>query len=170
MTLGRELAKARVKKELTQQELSEELLVSRESVAKYEKDKRTVPNDIKKRSMETLDDPWLAMQIAREDANGAWVPVLDGEAVDLHRTTVQHKTIEEAKEAIEAIQKISSLKKPGFLKDEEIQEIEKSLLEAIDAIIALNHYVAVYCDEYNFSWSTMWKKQYMKLKSNGYVR
>jgi transcriptional regulator with XRE-family HTH domain len=170
MKLGYTLARARNWKGYTQEQLSMELPMSREAISKAETGARKIPKDVRSKAAEVLDHPFLTMAIAFEDTGGAWVPELDGDKVDLHRSSVRSKTIEELEEAIEAIKGVCLVNHPEYIQEHERQQLKKALMEAIDAIIALSHFVGIICLEYSFSWLGLWKEQRLKLKSKGFVK
>lgn len=59
MSIGKEVAMARKRKGITQEQLSLEIPVSRESLAKYETEKRRLPEDLRKCITKGIDDPQL---------------------------------------------------------------------------------------------------------------
>jgi transcriptional regulator with XRE-family HTH domain len=168
MKVGKALKQLRGNK--TQQQLAFEFNVSRESVSAYETERAKLPSDISQKVMEKYDNPWFAMTLASEYTGGAWVQKLDGQYVDLHRSSVAMKTREELHEAIEALDSVCFVNHPRSLSNYKLQEMEEALIQAIDAIVALNHLVAVTCEEYGFSWSQLWDKHTKKLLANGYIQ
>lgn len=169
-SVGQALRESRTSFGMTQTELSEELLVSRSVIAMAETGKREFPSDVIPFAVSKLDCGFLAMEVAANYTGGAFVSKLDGDSVDLHRSSVKQKTIEELTEAIDSIQRGCIANKPESISSYQRQELEMSLLQAIDAIVALTHYVAVICREYSFSWTSLWRKHNQKLKTNGYVK
>jgi transcriptional regulator with XRE-family HTH domain len=153
----------------TQLQMSMDLFESREAISQQENGRYRVQPNVAQYFAKEHNDPWVAIESAAEYTG--WGPVkLDGDAVDLHRSSVRSKTYEELEEAIQAIEKVRLANKPKYIQEFEKQTLEKSILEAIDAIVALTHYVAVVCKDYGFSWIKMWSKHRMKLKSRGYVK
>lgn len=111
----------------------------------------------------------MALEAAAEYTG--WGPVkLDGEMVDLHRASVAMKTKEELTEALEAIESVCVVNHPRSIREFDKQRLEESVLQAIDAIVALTQYVAVICIEYGFSWFKKWQKHRAKLQSKGFIR
>lgn len=126
------------------------------------------PN-ISKYFAEKHNNPWVALEAAAEYTG--WGPVkLDGEMVDLHRASVAMKTKEELTEALEAIESVCVVNHPRSIREFDKQRLEESVLQAIDAIVALTQYVAVICIEYGFSWFKKWQKHRAKLQSKGFIR
>lgn len=144
---------------------------SRESISQQENGRYQVQPELSKYFVEKHNNPWVAMEAAAEYVG--WGPAkLDGEAVDLHRTTVTMKTKEELEEALSAM--IETSRKltvnPQSIQQTDIALIEKSVHECIDAITALNHYVAVICKEYGISWVKMWTQHKMKLVQRRFLK
>jgi hypothetical protein len=168
MAIGKAIKSMRGKE--SQLKLSFDLSVSRESVSAYETERAAVPPDISQKLMERYDDPFYAMIVANEYTNGSWVRPLDGMHVDLHRSSVVAKTQEEIQEILEYMRSISVVNHPGSMPEHEKQQLKETLIQAIDGITALSHYVSVICKDYGFSWNELWQTHTRKLIANGYVR
>jgi transcriptional regulator with XRE-family HTH domain len=154
----------------SQLQLSMELNVSRESVSAYETERAKLPVDVSQKLMEKYDHPFYAMAVASEYTAGAWVGKLNGDNIDLHRASVRSKTKEELNEALEAIMGVCLANPPKGMKEHQKREYEAALMQAMDAIVALTHYVAIACKEYGFSWLKLWRSHRAKLKAAGYVK
>lgn len=157
---------------ITQLEMTfDEYYGSRESISQQENGRYQVQPELSKYYVDKHNNPFVAMEAAAEYIG--WAPVkLDGEAADLHRMTVTMKTKEELEEALTAI-KLASEKltiNPRCMERIQLDEIEKSLLESIDAITALNHYVAVVCKEYEISWVKLWTQHKVKLIQRRFIK
>jgi transcriptional regulator with XRE-family HTH domain len=163
------LREARNETDMTQQQLSFEIFESREAISQQENGRYKVQPNISNYFTNEHDNPWVALEAAAEYTS--WGPIkLDGDYVDLHRASVTTKTKEELDEALKAIGSVCVANSPKSMKDFEKQELEESLIQAIDAIVALTHYVAVICKEYGFSWLKLWNRHRTKLYSKGYLR
>lgn len=157
---------------ITQLEMTfDEYFGSRESISQQENGRYQVQPELTKYYVEKQNNPWVAMEAAAEYTS--WGPQkLDGEAVDLHRTSVSLKTKEELEEALLAVCNASKklTVNPKATDQLDLKEIEQSLLESIDAITALNHYVAILCKEYNISWVKMWTQHKVKLIQRRFIK
>ncbi|MGP4061473.1 XRE family transcriptional regulator [Halobacillus sp. H74] len=165
---ARLMKESRIQSGKTQQQLSMDMFQSREYVAKQENGERKLTPSTVQHFTETYNDPWLALEAAFE-YTGWGVTRLDGPAVDLHRSSVREKALEELREAIEAMENVKLTKNPSFAQSFEIQDIERSAREHIDVIGASITYVATLCDQYGLSWNQLWEDHYRKLQSRGYV-
>ncbi|MBO0962378.1 XRE family transcriptional regulator [Neobacillus sp. MM2021_6] len=175
MPIGRAAVAAKMARKdagITQLEMTfDEYYGSRESVSQQENGRYQVQPELSNYYAEKHNNPWVAMEAAAEYTN--WGPVqLDGDAVDLHRTSVSLKTKEELEEALTAMMEASKRLtiNPKALDPVEIQAIEKTISESIDAITALNHYVATLCKEYNISWAKMWTQHKLKLIQRRFIK
>lgn len=168
MAVGKALKTMRGRE--SQLKLSMDLCVSRESVSAYETERAAVPPDISRQLMKRYDDPMFAMTIANEYTNGGWVQPLNGKHVDLHRSSVAAKTEEELQEALEYMKSIRIANHPASMPEHEKEQLRETMIQAIDGITALSHYVAVICKDYGFSWNELWQTHSRKLIANGYVR
>jgi DNA-binding XRE family transcriptional regulator len=175
MPIGRAAEAAKMARKdagITQLELTfDEYYGSRESVSQQENGRYQVQPELSKYYAEKHNNPWVAMEAAAEYTN--WGPVhLDGDAVDLHRTTVSLKTKEELEEALASMLEASRRLtiNPHVVDQIDKAVIEKSIQESIDAITALNHYVAVLCNEYGISWAKMWTQHKLKLIQRRFIK
>ena len=162
--VNKALKNGRKETDQTQLQLSMKLFKSREAVKSEENGDYRVQPDTARYFTEKHNNPWIALEAAAEYTNWGVVK-LDGDAVDLHRTTVSLKTKEELEEALEAV--LHASKKltvnPHAADQIDIDVIEKSLHECVDAITALTHYVAVVCKEYKIPWIKLWTQHKVKL-------
>lgn len=163
---------ARQEAGLTQLQISmDDLFVSREAVSAQESGRYQVQPELAMYYANKHNNPFVGIEAAAEYTG--WGPQkLDGEAVDLSRTTVSIKTVEELEEAVNAIQKTfrKITVNPSCVTDNDKQAIEKAIQEVIDVITAANHYVAVLCREYKISWSKMWMQHKMKLIQRKFLK
>ncbi|WP_458412750.1 XRE family transcriptional regulator [Schinkia sp. CFF1] len=169
MGVGNYMKQLRADNKESQQRWSMDFDVSRESISAYETERARIPEDILQKVTEKYNDPWLGL-IAAAEYTGWGPQKLDGESIDLHRCAVAMKTEEELKEALQAIANVHMAAKPSSLQAYEKQAMEKALLECIDSITALTHFVAVISQDYGFSWIKMWEKHRVKLIARGYLK
>lgn len=175
MPIGRAATAARTARReagVTQLEMTfDEYYGSRESISQQENGRYQVQPELTKYYVEKQNDPFVALEASAEYIG--WGPQkLDGEAVDLHRSTVSVKIVEELEEALIAVDKASRkiASNPQYASDIDKQVIEKSIQETIDVITAGNHYVAVLCKEYNISWVKMWTQHRLKLLQRRFLK
>ena len=154
--------------EQTQQQFAFDLGIVRETVSKYENGRSKVPSDISRIIVDKYDNPRFAMTIQHE-YTGTGPMWLDGKNVDLHRCSVKEKTIEEIEEALEAIHSINLTTPLHAIKHFDIPKLEKVLEEAVEAITALQHFVAVICTESGLSYKAVWDRHYSSLAEAGYI-
>ncbi|MFC0214054.1 XRE family transcriptional regulator [Paenibacillus chartarius] len=102
------------------------------------------------------DERKLYLAAMEEVTAGDCVPYLNN-ADDLHKANVHLMTSEEVSEALQALSAAPITKRKDQLLDSDKQAIKAAIMESIEAITVLTHYVAVLCKEYMFSWSCMWK-------------
>lgn len=157
-----------VRGDKTQQQFAFDMGVVRETISKYETGRSQIPQDISKKIVFKYDDPKFAMTI-RNAYTGTGPVWLDGENVDLHRSSVKEKTIEELQEAMEHILNTCLAKPLKKVQHFERQDVEKMLMEVVDAITAMDHFVAVVCTEAEISYTNIWQKHYRKLAKRGYI-
>ncbi|WP_155966705.1 helix-turn-helix transcriptional regulator [Paenisporosarcina sp. TG-14] len=153
----------------TQDQLAMDLNVSRETISKYENGRSKIPSDITRSLMSKYDNPRFAITVRNEytKTGAVW---LDGPNVDLHRSSVKEKVLEELNEAVLILSNFCMAKPLKSLQHFEHQELESVLEELIEAQTALEHMVAVICEEANISYTGSWDRHYKFLASAGYIR
>lgn len=119
-----------------------------------------------------LDCAWLHKALHEALATLVFVHrKLDGENVDLHRSSVKAKTLEELEEAIEAVRGFDAVNKPGNVTDEQREQIiEGLMMELLGAENAIETMVAVICEEYGISVSEVYERFNKRMQSKGYQR
>lgn len=152
----------------TQEQLAMKLNVSREAVSKYENGRAKPPADITRSMMQRNENPWFPLAIRNEYTQTGPIR-LDGPNVDLHRSSVREKTLEELEEVMNILQKFSFAKPLRNLSHWEQPELEKLLEEVVEAITAMEHLAAVVCEEASISLVDTWDKHYTQLKAKGFV-
>ncbi|MDE0581519.1 helix-turn-helix domain-containing protein [Planococcus sp. A6] len=153
----------------TQEQLAMELNVSRESISKYENGHVRLPQDIARNLMAKHDNPRFALAVRSQytKTGPIW---LDGPNVDLHRSAVKEKTLEEIKEVSEAIKAFSFAQPFTILSSWQLPQVEKLLEETAEAITALEHLTAIVCEEANISYNGVWQKHHTQMRAKGYVQ
>lgn len=154
--------------EQTQLSLGLEINLTRETVSKYENGRSKVPADISRTLVSKFDNPKFAITI-RNEYTGTGPKWLDGPNIDLHRSSVKEKTLEELKEALEVLENFCFSKPLKKLQHFERQSLENILEELVEAQTALDHMVAVVCNEAEISYTGVWDKHYKSLMSAGYL-
>lgn len=171
MDFGQALKEARLKRGVTQQALSSEAYVSDSLISDIEHGRRKGSKEIRASLVKTLDYAKLYMKAAEEITGGVYsTPWLDGDGVDLHRTSVWAKTCEELNEAIKAVSNADVINAPKRADEAHRQVVWNSLMQALDARVAIDHYIAVMCEEYGFSILKVFEEHRQKLESRGYTR
>lgn len=152
----------------TQLSLGLEANVTRESISKYETGRSQIPKDISNFVMNKFDDARFAITL-RQEYTGTGPRWLDGQNADLHRCSVKEKTLEEIKEALDALEEISLSKPLQHLEHYEMQSVERVLEELVEAQTAIDILVAVVCQEARISYTGVWNNHYSNLTRAGYI-
>ncbi|MDO7908468.1 helix-turn-helix transcriptional regulator [Paenibacillus sp. JX-17] len=129
---------------------------------------RRPSKEVMRSTAEHYDDGQLYIAAAGEVTGGAFAPWLDN--VDLHRASVLFKSVEEMKEVLTLSGEAPISKRSDQLTEAERKMIKRLIMEAVEAITALTHLVAVLCKEYTFSWFGVWKEHRADLKSKKYIK
>lgn len=171
MSIGQALREARERRGLTQEAVGRVGYISGKMVSAIECGRRTAGPDVLERLATNLDCPRFYMEAAAQVTGGVYTsPWLDGDGVDLHRASVWAKTCEELQEAIEALSAANVVNAPQRAKEEQRQAVYHSMIQALDARVAIDHYLAVMCEEYGFSIQAVYQDHHKKLESRGYTK
>ena len=160
-------------KGLTQKELGKIGRVSPKTVSAIKTGRRNAAKDVLYSWAEKLDNPRIYLEMVREAAGGVYgTRWLDGENVDLHRTSVFIKTGEELREALEALKSTERLiiNNPNRTEEVEKAQIKEALLQCLDARVAIDTLVAVKCETYGISVRSLFLEHQHKLEQRGYVK
>jgi transcriptional regulator with XRE-family HTH domain len=169
--IGLAIRGARLNKNFTQDAVGSMGFCSGKLVSAIERGERQASMDFLEKLTKEFDDPRLYMEAANEITGGVFgVSWLDGEGVDLHRSSVKEKLIEELSEAIRAINQVKAYDNPKLMKAEQKQLARKSILESIDAFNCIAHYIAVMCNELGFSSKELFEEHKRKLIERGYLK
>ncbi|PKH09825.1 helix-turn-helix domain-containing protein [Planomicrobium sp. MB-3u-38] len=153
----------------TQEQLAMELNVSRESVSKYERGHVKVPADISQSLMAKTQNPWFAIAIRNEYTKTGPIR-LNGPNFDGHRSAIREKTIEEVKEVLGTLEEFSFAKPLQNISEWERPNVELLAEHIAEAITALEHTLAVLCEEAGLSYNEVWNRHYIELQAKGYVQ
>ncbi|WP_160045650.1 XRE family transcriptional regulator [Paenibacillus sp. USDA918EY] len=137
-------------------------------IGKIVKGTRKPTKEVMASTTKHYDDGQLYIAAAGEVTQGASVPWLNN--VDLHRASVHLKTMEEIREALDALMKAPITKTKDQMDQDDLKQIRSAIKESVEAITALTHYVAILCKEYCFSWMGVWKEHRAYLKSKKYLK
>lgn len=171
MSVGQALREAREHRGMTQEAAGQVGYISNKMVSAIECGRRAAGPDILERLATNLDYPRLYMEAAAEVTGGVYAsPWLDGDMVDLHRASVWVKTCEELREACRAVAAADVVNAPGYADDDRRRAVHDSMIQALDARVAIDHYVAVMCEEYGFSILAIYREHRQKLESRGYAK
>lgn len=143
---------------------------TQQMVSAIERGKRDIAEDMAPVFAEKLDHPAMYLELARELTGGYGPAWLDGPNVDLHRSSVRERCLDEMREAIDFIEREPASVLPAVETEADKQRRYEHLVQCFDAIVALNAYIGVQCLEYGFSMLKLSKDHYSKLKARRYVQ
>lgn len=157
-----------MRKGVTQQQMASELNLSREAVSAYETGRARIPQDVSQHLMSKNENPWFAFAIRNEYTKTGPMR-LNGPNFDGHRSAVREKTIEEVKEVLVTLESFSFAKPLQNISEWEHPKAKLLAEHIIEAVTALEHTLAVLCDEAGLSYNEEWQEHYTQLKVKGYL-
>ena len=165
MKIGEELAKARKRQGITQEQLSFELPVSRESIAKYELGSRRLPEDMRRPIAQQIDDEEYYFKTWNEATGEVSIPFFNGDYVDQHPSSMAFLVNRETEEAIQQLMQVCWAKPVHTQNESEREEVRKAVFETLDAAASMINLVAVICREYGFSMKKIFSEWRLTLKA-----
>jgi transcriptional regulator with XRE-family HTH domain len=170
MNIGVELAKARKRQGLTQEQLSYDLPVSRESIAKYETGARKLPEDLRRSVAEAVDDVEFFFASWQDAAGEASIPFFNGDYIDRHPASMVFLVRQETTEALKHLNEVSWIKPIHTRSQSEKEDMQRVLSELLDAAASTINLVAVVSREYGFSLRNIFKQWRLTLKIRKYQK
>ncbi|WHY76263.1 helix-turn-helix domain-containing protein [Neobacillus sp. WH10] len=164
MSFGKSISIARKRQDMTQDDLSQKINYSRESVAKYENGTRKMPKEIYPHVIQGVDDPELYFQSWQETTGFVSIPFFNGDNIDQHPASLAFLVKKETDEALEQLE-ITCWSKPARSKtDDEREQMKQVLIELLDSAASMINLVACICREYKFSMKDIFRAWNVSLK------
>lgn len=170
MAIGQQLADARKRQGITQEQLALDLPVSRESIAKYEVGSRTFQKDLFKPIAEALDDPEFYFSTWNEAAGHVSIPYFNGDYIDQHPASMKYLVQRETNEALDHMERICWSKPVKARTETEREEMKRVINEILDAAASMINLVAILCREYDFSMKSVYKQWWSSIKVRRWKR
>ncbi len=163
--LGEELAEARKRQGLTQEQLAMDLPVSRETIAKYETNQRKFQEDLYQQVAYSVDDPEYYFATWNEAAGHVSIPYFNGDYIDRHPASMKYMVQQETNEALDQMERVCWAKPIRMQNESEREEIKRVIHEILDAAASMINLVAVLCKEYDFSMKSIYKMWWASIKT-----
>jgi transcriptional regulator with XRE-family HTH domain len=163
--IGQNIALARKRKGLTQEQLSMHVCVTREAIAKYETGERTIPKDILIGIINQLDDVELYIASWRAVTGSVSIPLMDGINIDTHSTSMVCLVKKETSEALKQVENMTWYL-PSEKRDKE--EVERMIAELLDAASSMMNLVVSLCKEHGLSMRVVFRKWQESLRMRGF--
>ncbi len=169
MSIGIEMAKARKRQGMSQEDLAKQMPVSREALSSYETGRRVFPDDLHKHTAEALDDVEYFFAIWNEAAGDVAIPLLNGEYIDQHPTSLVFLVKKENAEALAQMERACWSKPARSCDENDLREMEESVHELLDAIASMLNLVGAICKAYGFSMKKVFKTWRTRLLVRKYI-
>ncbi|WP_404407667.1 hypothetical protein [Jeotgalibacillus malaysiensis] len=163
-----DVVKSYRKDRFTQTELALESDMSRSGYADQENGKVLMSNHVGKAAVRMFGDPFMPVEMAQA-LTGVGPVYLDGENVDLHRSSVKEKTLKELRDALDHLEENCLAKPLSNLNELERTAAERTIMELAEAKTALTHMISVLCKELNHDVTKVWQDHYQHLFSQKYI-
>lgn len=168
--IGATLRDVREDRDWTQRAVGFMAGVSASLVNEWEHGRRKITEAIRAKLARKVDDGQFYAALKREATGGPtaspWLTGIDG-----HRLTCVMKTVEELREAQEAIAKMvpSLLQHPERIDTKGKSAIESAMLELIECTTAAENTIGRLAREYDISLAALWDRHEAELIEKGYI-
>ncbi|MFL0365340.1 hypothetical protein ACH0BF_20240 [Pseudobacillus sp. 179-B 2D1 NHS] len=120
--------------ELTVEQMSMDLNISKQLGSHIKNDRRRMQQDIAKQSIRVYEDsPEYIGELLYEFSDGYTSPVLKGPAIERHRLAVEANAERELSEALEKIRTVCLAKPPSIVDENEKEGIAQLMDELLEA-------------------------------------
>ncbi len=171
MAIGTQLKVSRERRELHQYQVGSLAGYSVQMISAIERGERSGDAKVIANVARKLDDGDLLAEVAAEITGGVFVqPPLNGPNVDLHRSAVLEKVIEEARELIDAAEALRSiaLRPNSAWTDTEIGQVRTTIMESMGCEGACQVFARVFSQAGQLSLTELYSNHAEKLKTRGY--
>jgi transcriptional regulator with XRE-family HTH domain len=168
VAIGNEIAAARKRQVISQQEVSQGINYSREAVSKFESGDRTIPKEVVQKIAQNIDDPRLYFETWKENSGFVSVPFFDGDYIDQHPASMMYLVQKETGEALDSIKSATWSKPAKMCTQEEKDHLKQVLKENLDAAASMINLVACMCKEHGFSMRDLFREWNVSLKIRKY--
>lgn len=166
MNCGAVIKQKREEARLTQPALAKKLGITESTLRKYELGLANVPHDVADRASVILKAPEIAFAKCSEcPSNWLNVCVLN---VDSHPNTEILTIIQEAKEAVEAVQRLEL--RNGSLSPEQREALERACDQVFDLIPLAATSIASWCRTFGLDMKRLKERHMRKLQARGYLQ
>ena len=162
---GKELAKARQRQGMTQEELSSRGYVARSTLAGYELNRRNIPDETVRDLTKELDDVDLYFSAWHHATGDVSIPLMNGINIDAYSSSMVFLVKHETKEALESVENMHWHLPSEMRKTESVEQIISELLDAAASMLNL---VACLCKEHKMPMARIFRKWQISMKNRGY--
>jgi|SRR5690625_1065535 len=170
MNIGKSMKEMRDRKGLSQSNVADDLYVDQTMISKIEKNKRGASKEIATTSVSLYADARYGFEVARETAKDYITPLATAnKAIEWHRLALEEVFKRQAQEAIDHFNKVSLVKNPDFVTEEEAKEIKDGVKELLDVQATINSFLAKLEQVYPVSVKESMRKRLPEWKAKGWI-
>lgn len=156
--------------DISGEQLAMDLNISSQHGSNIKQGRRNLQADIARESINLYDNPSYTMDILYEFSDGYTSPVLRGKNIEHHRLSFAANAVREVGEGLSMIQNICLAKPPGMLDTNELQEIQNTADELIEARVFLDNLLMQLQVEYKISIKDRIKNLIPRWKAKGWLQ
>ena len=170
MNIGKSLKEMRGRKELSQENVANDLFLDQTLISKIEKGKRTATEDFARRSVSLYSDAQYGFEVARETATDYITPLATANrAIEWHRLALEEVFINQASEAITHFEEVSLVKNPDYVEEHEVEALKQGVKELLDVQAIINSFLTVLEQEYPVSIKECMRNRIPTWKAKGWI-
>lgn len=170
MKPGKSIKSLRGRQGLTQDNIADDLFISKQLVSHLENDRRNMSKELATSSVGTFADAQYGFEIARETAGDYITPLTTaGKGIEWHRLALEESFKKEATEAVNRFNEVSLIKPPQYTDDHEKSQISEGIKELLDVQASINSFLVRLEQEYEISVKECMKSRLPKWKAEGLI-
>jgi transcriptional regulator with XRE-family HTH domain len=165
LSIGRTIAECRYERELTQEQMSLNLPISKELLGKIEIGKRKLKQDIMPFVASELDHVKATTALWGEVADGVTIPYLDGDYIDHTPAALIARANREIDEAKRHLAEVEATKPVRYMNLEEVNTLRNANKELLDIAAVAITLVGDNCEWHGLSFADEIKQWHVSLKA-----
>lgn len=167
MSLGQAIGEVMKEHGLTAAELG--IPYSDSMMRKVRSGTRKLAPDVAPIVASRLDKSVVYLEMWQELTDGVGPEWLDGSDIEHHRSSLKERLLREIGEAVQALTEFDTSRPPVRMTEREKRTVRDKMMELLDVISFCYTFLAIICDEFEFSFKEIHAMHHKRLKQAGLV-
>ncbi|KZN99847.1 helix-turn-helix domain-containing protein [Pseudobacillus badius] len=157
-------------KDMTNEQMADDLNISKQLVSHYKNDRRTMQQDIAKQSIRVYEDsPKYIGELLYKFSDGYIPPVLKGPAIERHMLALKAHAEKGLAEALTEVGALCLAKPPGMADEEEKESIAQMMDKLLEARMFIDNFMMAIERDYGIPMKKGMKRLVLQWKANRWL-